>query len=84
MSAKKVAITLPEELFDMVERMRQIEHRSRSEVIQEALRTHFGEPVYTPTDEERVVLVQALDDQDRHPDARRSWDVVREELGSGT
>jgi hypothetical protein len=29
---RKVAVTLPEELFDMVERLREIEHRSRSEV----------------------------------------------------
>jgi len=45
MAVKKVAITLPEELFDMVERARAIEHRSRSELIQEAIRSHFGEPV---------------------------------------
>jgi plasmid stabilization system protein ParE len=46
MAVKKIAVTLPEELYEMVERARKIEHRTRSELIQEALRTHFGEPVY--------------------------------------
>jgi metal-responsive CopG/Arc/MetJ family transcriptional regulator len=38
MAVRKVAITLPEELFEMVEKARTIEHRTRSEVIQAALR----------------------------------------------
>jgi len=61
MATEKVAVTLPKELYEMVERARAVEHRSRSEVIQEALRTYFGEPVYRPTDEERAALVEALD-----------------------
>jgi len=79
MAVKKVAVTLPEELFDMVERARKIEHRSRSEVIQEALRTHFGEPVYVPTDEERRMLDRALADLREHAETGRSWDDVRGE-----
>lgn len=76
----KVAITLPEELYNLVERARGIEHRSRSEVIQEALRTHFGEPVYVPSDAERLALVEALDEFEKRPGARREWDDVRREL----
>lgn len=38
MAVRKVAVTLPEELYQMVEQARAIEHRSRSEVIQQALR----------------------------------------------
>lgn len=79
MAVKKVAVTLPEELFDMVERARKIEHRSRSEVIQEALRTHFGEPVYLPTDDERRMLDRALADLREHPESGRSWEDVRGE-----
>lgn len=60
MAVKKVAVTLPEELFDMVERLREIEHRSRSEVFQEALRRYFGERVNEPSDEERRLLDDAL------------------------
>ncbi|RIQ32476.1 ribbon-helix-helix protein, CopG family [Jiangella rhizosphaerae] len=82
MAVKKVAVTLPEELYDMVERARKIEHRSRSELIQEALRTHFGEPVYTPTDEERRMIDEALDDLRRDSGTSRSWDDVHEELRS--
>ncbi|QOK22067.1 ribbon-helix-helix protein, CopG family [Janibacter indicus] len=45
---RKVAVTLPDELYDLIERARAVEHRSRSEVVQEALRTHVGEPSTTP------------------------------------
>ena len=62
MAVRKVAITLPEELYELVERARKVEHRTRSELIQEALRTHFGEPVYTPTEAERRMLDEALDE----------------------
>lgn len=80
MAVHKVTVTLPEELFEIVERARAIEHRSRSEVVQEALRTHFGEAVYVPSDEERRLLMAALDDADRTPDRLRDWDEVRTEL----
>lgn len=80
MTVRKIAVTLPEELFDMVERLRAIEHRSRSEVFQEALRRYFGEPVYEPTEDERRLLDEALTDLETHPDAVRSWDEVRAEI----
>lgn len=80
MAVKKLAITLPEELFDIVERAREIEHRSRSEVIQEALRTHFGEPVYTPSDEERRMLDAALADLQEDPEAGLPWSEARREI----
>ncbi len=79
MAVKKVAVTLPEELYELVERARKIEHRTRSELIQEALRTHFGEPVYTPTEAERRMLDEALDDLRRDPGSGRPWEVVRRE-----
>jgi predicted transcriptional regulator len=65
MAIKKVAITL---------------HRTRSEVIQEALRTHFGEPVYVPSEAERRMLDEALAELERDPDAGRSWPSVREDV----
>jgi metal-responsive CopG/Arc/MetJ family transcriptional regulator len=80
MAVRKIAVTLPEELYQMVERARKIEHRTRSELVQEALRTHFGEPIYRPTDDERRMLDEALLDLERDPGAGRSWDEVREEL----
>jgi metal-responsive CopG/Arc/MetJ family transcriptional regulator len=79
MAVRKVAITLPEELFEIVERARVIEHRSRSEVVQEALRTHFGEAVYVPSEEERQSLAAALDEADGGTDLV-SWDEVRSGL----
>lgn len=82
MAVKKVAVTLPEELYDMVERARAIEHRSRSELIQEAIRSHFGEPVYVPTDEERQMLDEALRGAESEPDTSRSWQEVRDDLQS--
>lgn len=82
-SVRKVAITLPEELYDMVERLRDIEHRSRSDVFQDALRRYFGEPVYEPTEEERRLLDEALTDLEAQPDAVRSWDDVRADIWPG-
>jgi metal-responsive CopG/Arc/MetJ family transcriptional regulator len=80
MGVKKVAVTLPEELFDIVERAREIEHRSRSEVIQEAIRTHFGEPVYVPTERERELLQQAVTAAEQTPDGGRAWQEIRDGL----
>ncbi len=50
-----------------MEKARAIEHRSRSEIIQEAIRCYFGEPVYVPTDEERRLLNEALTGLKRSP-----------------
>lgn len=83
MSVKKVAVTLPEELYDMVERLRDIEHRSRSDVFQDALRRYFGEPVYEPTEDERRVLDEALTELEAQPDSVRPWDDVRAEIWPG-
>ncbi|WP_188113288.1 ribbon-helix-helix protein, CopG family [Nocardioides humilatus] len=82
MAVRKVAITLPEELYDLVERARAVEHRTRSEMIQEAIRTHFGEAVYVPTDDERRLLLEALDEAQRAPQDLRDWDAVRKDLWS--
>ncbi|MGC0142116.1 MULTISPECIES: ribbon-helix-helix protein, CopG family [unclassified Pseudactinotalea] len=80
MAVRKVAITLPEELYELVERARAIEHRSRSEVVQEALRTHFGEPTYRPTEAERAQLLAALDAIQADPQSVREWSEVRNDL----
>lgn len=80
MAVRKVAVTLPEELYNLVERAREIEHRSRSEIIQEALRTHFGEPTYRPSDDERAALVAALDAAQADPEALYEWSDVRTTL----
>lgn len=77
MAVRKVAVTLPEELYDLVERARSVEHRSRSEVIQEALRTHFGEATYRPSDEERAAIVAALDSAQAEPESLKDWSDVR-------
>lgn len=83
MAVRKVAVTLPEELFDMVERLRHIEHRSRSEVFQEALRRYFGEPVYEPTEEERRLIDEALGELDADDSGGRRWEEVRAEVWPG-
>jgi Arc/MetJ-type ribon-helix-helix transcriptional regulator len=64
----------------MVERLRSIEHRSRSDVFQDALRRYFGEPVYEPTEEERHLIDEAIAGLERAPDAARSWDDVRAQI----
>lgn len=80
MAVRKVAVTLPEELYDLVERARSAEHRSRSEVIQEALRTHFGEATYRPSDEEREAIIAALDAAQAEPESLKDWSEVRVRL----
>ena len=80
MAHKTLTVSLPEELLEIVEKARAIEHRSRSEIIQEAIRRYFGEPVYVPTAEERMMLGDAVEEMERHPDAGRSWTEVRGEL----
>jgi Arc/MetJ-type ribon-helix-helix transcriptional regulator len=79
-AVRKVAVTLPGELFDMVERLREIEHRSRSEVVQEALRHYFGQPVYEPTEQERGGLDGALMVVEQHPEGGQPWAALRDEL----
>jgi len=83
MAVRKVAITLPEELYDLVERAREVAHRTRSEVIQEAIRTHFGEAVFVPSEAERRALLEALDEVDSGAGGLRSCTDVRTELRAG-
>ena len=80
MAVRKIAVTVPEELFEIVERARAVEHRTRSEVIQEALRTHFGEAIYVPTEDEQRLLVAALDEAMQEPERSRDWSHVRAQL----
>lgn len=80
MAVRKVAVTLPEELYELVERARTIEHRSRSEVIQEALRSHFGEATYRPSEQERAQLIAALDEARAEPESLQDWSDVRQNL----
>lgn len=48
-----MTISLPSEMIEEIERVRKAEHRTRSELVREALRVYFGTartlPVYTPT-----------------------------------
>lgn len=80
MAVRKVAVTLPEELYALVERARAVEHRSRSEIVQEALRTHFGEATYVPSEEERRLLIEGLDEAAIDPGGLHDWNDVRQRL----
>ncbi len=82
MAHKTLNVSLPEELFEIVEKARAIEHRSRSEIVQEAIRRYFGEPVYVPTEDERRLLDRAVAEVERDPDAGGSLQEVREDLQS--
>jgi len=54
----------------------------RETPIQEAIRSHFGEPVYVPTDEERRMLDRALAEVQDDPGGGRPWEEIRDELRS--
>ena len=51
-----MTISLPRQMIEEVERVRKTEHRTRSELIREALRVYMSRarsfPVYTPTPRE--------------------------------
>ena len=80
MAVRKVAITLPEELYELVERARAVEHRSRSEVIQEALRTYFSEADYRPSEAERAALIAGLEEAHVAPMSVRDRSEVQARL----
>ncbi|MEQ6901420.1 ribbon-helix-helix domain-containing protein [Nocardioides sp. YIM 152588] len=82
MTVHKVAVTLPEELYQLVERARALEHRTRSEVIQEALRSHFADGVHVPRPEELPLLMAGLHEADGG-DECCAWGDVRRMLRSG-
>jgi metal-responsive CopG/Arc/MetJ family transcriptional regulator len=41
-SRQTVSVSLPREMFSAVERVREAEHRTRSELLRDALRTYLG------------------------------------------
>ncbi len=62
-----MTISLPRPMIQEVERVRKIEHRTRSELVREALRVYFNPelaariarlPVYTPTAAERRAIAK--------------------------
>ncbi|WP_413452934.1 ribbon-helix-helix protein, CopG family [Georgenia phoenicis] len=72
MAVRKVAITLSEELYELVQRARAVWHRSRSEVIQEALRACFSGANYPPSKAERAALVAGLKEPHVDPTSVRT------------
>lgn len=80
MASRKVTISMPARLLDLVDKAGRVEHRSRSEVIQEAVRTHFATRIYVPTAEERRMLNEAIRDRRRDPNDERPWSQVKAEI----
>jgi metal-responsive CopG/Arc/MetJ family transcriptional regulator len=56
-----MTISLPPEMIDQVERVRKVEHRTRSELVREALRTYMESryPAVTPSLEDIRALRRA-------------------------
>jgi predicted transcriptional regulator len=53
-----MTVSLPPEMLRAVEKARKAEHRTRSELVREALRAYLGIPIVTPTIEERAALAR--------------------------
>ena len=57
-----LTIFLPPEMMEQIETVRKAEHRTRSELVREALRTYFAVgrvlPLYTPTPGERRAIAR--------------------------
>ena len=59
MASKPISITLPEAMLREVERVSKAEHRTRSELVREALRNYLGlrrVPVAEPTAKELAMI----------------------------
>ena len=81
MPTKNFSITLPEELFEQVEELCHREHRSRSELIREALRGYIREAEDPPLhDWQREILAQRLAASKARPDEVQTWEEVESEL----
>ena len=55
-----MTVSIPPEMIDTVEKVRKAEHRTRSELVREALRTYFmlAGRAYTPTRDELRAIEQ--------------------------
>lgn len=54
-----MTVSLPSKMLEEVDTVRKKEHRTRSELVREALRVYFGKralPVYTPTPRELAAI----------------------------
>lgn len=81
MSTRNFSMTLPEELFEQVEELRQREHRTRSELIREALRRYIRTAEDPPLhDWQRQILAQRLAAAKARPGEGRTWEEVESEL----
>lgn len=80
MASRKIAVTLPEPLYEAVETARKHEHRSRSDLIQEAVRAYLEVPKYHPSQEELRKIDQALAELDENPTEGVDWEDFREEF----
>ena len=62
---KKFSVSLPLELFEQAEAVRKAEHRTRSELVREALRSYIDRfrriPVVEPTSQETRMLKEGWD-----------------------
>ena len=60
MAHKKFSVSLPPDLYDQAEAVRKAEHRTRSELVREALRSYIDRfrriPVVEPTRQEAQIL----------------------------
>lgn len=80
MASKKIAVTLPEPLYAAVENARKLEHRSRSDLIQEAIRVYFQIPKYTPSRRELAAIDEALAERENSPEDWVAWEDLRADI----
>lgn len=74
MTAKMISVSLPEDMLPEIDRMARKEHRSRSELIREALRRYLSDP------ESRMVPVDEIKADEADAIARGRQDFKRGEF----
>jgi metal-responsive CopG/Arc/MetJ family transcriptional regulator len=60
-SRQVIAVSLPREMMEQVEAIRKAEHRTRSELVREALRTYFALARRFPEDDATPAEIRALE-----------------------
>ena len=56
-----ITVSLPRTMADRVEAVRKAEHRTRSELVREALRTYFALSAYFPEEEATPAELRAIE-----------------------
>lgn len=65
MTTRTLSVTIPEELYERIEKARKEGHYNRSELVREALRRFFGIPAVNATPDEIAAMKEGREAYER-------------------